>query len=102
LILGKLVRGFVPIPFRPRFGSYVVFFFRAIIYLGLLVSLRKISRGNRVYTYLLGSAFMVVLITTVMYYGIYRFSYLFEVPSMPLIAAALSQYVNESRRTLAS
>jgi hypothetical protein len=97
LILGKLVRGFVPIPFKPRLGSYVVFSFRAIIYVALFFSLWKWPRIDPMYRYFCGSVFLVILITTVIYYGTYRFSYLIELSVMPFIALAVRDQIVQSR-----
>lgn len=101
LILGKLVRGFVPIPFKPRPESYIVFFFRAVIYLGLLLALRKSLHMYPTYMYLYGSTFLIILITTVIYYGTYRFSFFLELPALPLIASTVQQYIARSRGALA-
>ena len=89
LILGKLIRGFVPIPFRPRLASYLVFGCRAILYAALLWSLASSWHLiDPIYRWLCSSALLVTLATTIIYYGNYRFTYLVELLALPFIALA--------------
>jgi hypothetical protein len=102
LELGKFVRAFVPIPWKPRPESYVVFSCRFLLYV-LWVALLpfwlpKISR-----TYLLFFLAMAIthLITTALYYGVYRFTHCYiEILFVPCIALGLQQW-GTTRRNLA-
>jgi hypothetical protein len=102
LELGKFVRAFVPIPWKPRLGSYVVFSCRFLLYVLWVALLRfwspKVSR-----TYLLFCLAMAIthLITTALYFGVYRFTHCYiEIFFVPCIAVGLQQW-GTTRRSLA-
>lgn len=88
LIVGKLIRGFVPIPWVPLTSSYVAFFCRAVVFAAFLYVVFRVGIINQPYGILLLSVFLVTLITTVIYYGTYRFTFCLEVLLLPPIAAA--------------
>jgi hypothetical protein len=90
LIVGKLVRGFLPIPWNPQWATYVAFAYRGVIL--LLTALLAIGwwrRMNSLYLWFVAGMFLIVLVTTVRYYGNYRFTHcMLEVFLIPLIALA--------------
>lgn len=91
LILGKLVRGFVPVPWRPTVSTYLADACRLVLYLAFLwYTLRGIIPGEFFKIYLL-AMFLVLLLTTVVFYGTGRFSFLLEVFLIPCVAAGFSQ-----------
>jgi 4-amino-4-deoxy-L-arabinose transferase-like glycosyltransferase len=91
LELGKFVRAFVPVPFVPRPESYAVFFCRFLLYafwFALMPYWRRQMNG----AYLLFCLAMGItqIITTAMFYGIYRFTHVYiEVLFIPCIALGL-------------
>lgn len=87
LIVGKLVRGFVPVPWVPLAASYVAFFFRACVYAAFIAAWYLWRERNRAYTYLLGAMFLLTLATTVIYYGTFRFTFCLEPFLFPFIMA---------------
>ncbi len=89
LELGKLIRGFAPIPWVPSWGSYFAFFCRGVLYLVAILSLRFFRKLNPNFQVMLAAAFLSVLMTTVIYYGCARFSFCFEVFLIPLAIIGL-------------
>jgi hypothetical protein len=88
LELGKLIRGFVPVPWVAGWGSYAVFLFRAILYAGILLSLKSFRTLDESYRTIVGGMFLVVLLTVLLYYGTYRFTFCVEVFLIPAVAIA--------------
>lgn len=86
LLTGKLVRGFVPVPWVPLTASYVAFFARACVYAAFAVSWFLWRDRNPAYTRLLGAMFLVTLATTLIYYGTFRFTFCLEPFLFPFIA----------------
>ena len=94
LEVGKFVRAFVPVPWKPRLESYVVFSCRFLLYV-LWVALLPFWLATINRTYLLFCAAMatVHLITTVLYFGLYRFTHCYiEIFLVPCIALGLQQW----------
>lgn len=91
LWLGKLVRGYVPLPWRPLTASYVASAYRVVLDIFFLVLIsRWWPRLNPQYGIILGSLFLTSLITIVVYCGVYRFAHCtVELFFIPLIAAGL-------------
>jgi hypothetical protein len=85
LIVGKLVRGFVPVPWVPLAASYIAFFFRACVYAAFIASWFLWRDRNEAYTFLVGAMFLVTLATTVIYYGMFRFTFCVEPFLFPFI-----------------
>jgi hypothetical protein len=94
LELGKFVRAFVPIPWVPRPASYAVFFCRFLLYafwIGLLPYWW--THMNRAYLLFFLAMAITQIITTAMYYGIFRFTHCYvEVLFIPCIALGLQQW----------
>lgn len=89
LILGKLIRGFVPIPWVPLAASYVAFGFRALVYAGFIAALFYHRKFEAQYALMVAAMFVVTLLTTVIYYGTFRFTFCVEPFLFPFILAAL-------------
>ena len=89
LEVGKLVRGFVPVPWRPNWGSYCVFLFRAALYVAFLLNLRTFRAMNLGYRVLVTGMFLVVLATTLVYYGTFRFTFCVEVFLLPAVVIGI-------------
>lgn len=87
LILGRLIRGFVPIPWKPLLPSYVVFAFRAALYITFLICIRSALRSIPVeFGVVVIGSILCVLTTTILYYGTYRFAYPIESMLLPFSA----------------
>jgi hypothetical protein len=102
LIVGKLVRGFLPIPWNPQTATYVAFAYRGLILLlAAILAARWYRRVSGLYLYFVLGMFLIVLLTTVRYYGNYRFTHcMWEVFLIPLIGRALeSEKVTLPRET---
>jgi hypothetical protein len=99
LVLGKLVRAYVPVPWEPQRRYYVAFAFRLALYLVAVLTLRfwrpVVSGDYKVY---LLATFLVSLATTVWFYGSYRFTYCFEVFLVPVAAIGLHEAVRNRIR----
>jgi hypothetical protein len=89
LIVGKLVRGFVPVPWVPLAASYIAFFFRACVYAAFIAAWFLWRGRNEAYTFLVGAMFLVTLATTVIYYGTFRFTFCVEPFLFPFIVGGL-------------
>ena len=99
LLLGKLIRGFVPIPWVPLASSYVAFLFRWLLYGAAIWALRGRVALNPVFSLFVAGMLLVELVTTVMFYGSFRFTFCVEPYLMCFIAVALAQR-GRARRSL--
>jgi 4-amino-4-deoxy-L-arabinose transferase-like glycosyltransferase len=99
LIVGKLVRGFVPVPWVPLAASYGAFFFRACVYLAFAAFWFRWRDRNQAYTFLAGAMFLVTLATTVIYYGTFRFTFCVEPFLFPFIVGGVLETVRARRRS---
>jgi hypothetical protein len=91
LIVGKLVRGFIPVPWVPLAASYVAFGARALLYVAFIGAFALWHRKRQFYTAFVGGMFLVTLTTTVIYYGLYRFTFCMEPFLLPVVAAAFQE-----------
>ena len=89
LILGKLIRGFVPVPFVPVKATYLAFLIRLILYIAFLRALRRRIIQDQLFLYLLIALFAVTVATTLIYYGTYRFTFCLEIYMICCVAASL-------------
>ncbi len=87
LVLGKLVRAFVPVPWVPQLASYVAFSYRLLLFaLCLVLSSLWWRAIDRTYLLFCSAMFGVLLVTTAVYYGSFRFTHcLAEVFFIPCI-----------------
>ncbi len=93
LVLGKLVRAYVPIPWSTQTPAFVAFGYRWALYLSFF-ALWPYWRGRMgtPYALVFVSMAFVQLLTTVVYYGVFRFTFCFsEVLLIPCIAVGLDQ-----------
>lgn len=98
LELGKFVRAFAPIPWKPRIESYVVFSCRFFLYL-LWISFLPFwwRRINRTYVLFCLAMAITHLITTAVYYGLFRFTHCYiEILFIPCIAFGWQEFRNAS------
>jgi hypothetical protein len=89
LILGKLVRGFVPVPWSPATAVALVAFFRFCLYGAFLSFFNAWRPRNAGYDFLLASMFLVTIVTTVVYYGSARMTFCFEPFLIPFIVGGI-------------
>jgi len=99
LVLGKLVRALVPLPWWPVAASYVVFAYRVALWLLAIVLVRFWwADAGRLYLVWLGANFGLVLATTILYYGTYRFTHCtVEIFFLPLISLGLEKWWRQTR-----
>ncbi len=75
-ILGKLVRGFVPMPWLPVAGTWIAFSYRFVLdFLYLLLARWWWPSVSRLYLLVCLTALLVNLVTVVIYYGSFRFTH---------------------------
>lgn len=98
LIVGKLVRGFVPVPWVPLAASYVAFLFRALVYVAFGAAVLVWRGRHDGYALLIAAMFLVTLATTVIYYGVFRFTFCLEPFLFPVIAAGAAAMIDARRR----
>jgi hypothetical protein len=94
LLLGKLIRAFVPMPWLPVAGTWLAFSYRFLLDVLYLSLVRwwwpEISR---LYLLLCLAMLLVLLFTTVLYYGSFRFTHVsLEVFFVPCICVGLQSW----------
>ncbi len=103
LELGKFIRAFIPIPWVPRTASYVAFSSRFLLYV-LWFTLMPFWWPKMNRTYLLFCLAMAItqVLTTAIFYGLFRFTHCYvEVFFVPCIALGLQQWnIQRGRRAL--
>ncbi len=97
LIMGKLMRGFVPIPMYPTMSLYAGSLARWFLYAVFLWSLRQGIVRRDLYGLAFASVFVVTLATTVIYYGTYRFTFPLEVLMFPASGVLLARIYRQWR-----
>jgi hypothetical protein len=100
LILGKLIRGFVPVPFVPRTDSYIAFLFRWLLYGAAAWALRRNVGLNPVFGVFLAALLLDELTTTIVFYGSFRFTFCVEPYVMSCIAVAVVQRLRPSQSAM--
>ena len=95
LLLGKLVRAYVPVPWRPGIGGYAVSAYRWLLYatvaVGLAAGWRRASWEYRLF---LSAMLLTSLATTLVFWGNARFTFTLEpflLPFFPLGVARVVQ-----------
>jgi hypothetical protein len=94
LIVGKLVRGFIPVPWVPFVASYASALFRILLYAVFFLTACNLLRHNPAYSVLLWGVFASTLITTVIFYGAPRFTLLVESYMIPPAAVGLVNWLS--------
>jgi hypothetical protein len=86
LVLGKMIRALVPVPWIPHASTWVAFSYRFLLDV-LFIALAQwwCAAANRLYLMVLCAMFSIVLITTVVYYGSFRFTHCAELFFIPCI-----------------
>ena len=91
LLLGKLIRAFVPVPWRPSWSEYVIAAARILLLVGLVLALASGPPRNARYELLVTSMFLVTFVTTVGFYGSSRFTFSLEAFLIPYVAIAVAR-----------
>ena len=99
LIMGKLIRGFVPIPMNPTAILYIGSLARWLLYGGFVLAIRRGVLQNELYATILGATFLVTLATTIIYYGTFRFTFCLEVFFMPCVGVLLARQWRKCHRS---
>jgi hypothetical protein len=94
LVLGKLIRAFVPMPWLPVLGTWLAFSYRFLLDVLCLSLVKWWWPGiSRLYLLLCLAMLLVLLITTVVYYGSFRFTHpSLEVFFVPCICVGLQHW----------
>jgi hypothetical protein len=99
LWLGKLVRAYIPIPWKPSWGSYAVSAYRWFLYLcaawGVGTAWR---RADPIYPIAVSAMLLTSVATVVLFWGCARFAFAVEPFLLPFAAAAA---VEKGRQLLA-
>lgn len=103
LELGKFIRAFVPIPWKPLTASYIAFAYRFLLWVAWLVALPFwIRRINRTYLLFCVAMAVVHVITTAVYYGVFRFTHCYmEIFFIPAIAYGIQGWWNRGHSPVA-
>ena len=106
LILGKIVRGFVPLPWAnsPSLLEYMVFCSRLVLQALFLITIPFWWPGmNRTYLLFLAALGISHLVTTLVFFGQVRYSFcFFEVFAVPCVAFGIDRWLERRRRREAS
>jgi hypothetical protein len=89
LLLGKMIRAYVPVPWKPNWLSYGVGAFRMILYALSVMGLCWFWRGLRLeYRVWFGAMTIINVLTVLMFWGCFRFAFALEPFLLPFAAAA--------------
>ena len=106
LVVGKIVRGFVPVPWTssPLLQEYVAFCSRLVLQVLFLITIPFWWPGmNRQYLLFLAALGITHLITTVLYFGQVRYTFCFlEVFAVPCVAFGIDRWLDRHRQAGAS
>ena len=92
LFLGKVIRAYVPVPWKPNWGSYAVSAYRWGLYGLAGVGLCLIGRGvGRTYGAVISAMLLTNVVTVLMFWGCGRFAFAVEPFLLPFAAAAIWQ-----------
>jgi hypothetical protein len=90
LLLGKLVRAYVPVPWKPQWASYGVCAYRILLYLaaiaGVFLGLRRVPRG---YGVLLLAMLLTNIMTVLIFWGVTRFAFVLDPFLLPFAGLAM-------------
>lgn len=90
LLLGKVIRAYVPVPWKPNWGSYAVSAYRWLLYGLAVVGLCLIGRGvGRVYGTVISAMLVTNVITVLVFWGCGRFAFAVEPFLLPFAAVAI-------------
>lgn len=90
LLVGKLIRAYVPVPWKPLWPSYIAFSFRILLYMLFSTTLtRSLQACSLAYVLPFCAMLIVSVLTTLIFYGTYRFVYCVEPFLLPLIGLGL-------------
>jgi len=86
LLLGKLVRAYVPVPWQPTWRSCALCAFRWLIYAGAVLGIaRKWTKVQTVYKAFLAAVLLANLTTVLVFYGYARFAFAMEPFLLPFV-----------------
>jgi hypothetical protein len=83
LIFGKLIRAHVPMPWKPSLPGYAAALCRLCLYAAVLWAIRQRTIRAGDYTIAVAGLFLANLITSVVFYGTARFTFLWEIAVLP-------------------
>ncbi|MFT7489544.1 MAG: hypothetical protein ACI9OU_001948, partial [Candidatus Promineifilaceae bacterium] len=97
LLVGKLVRAYVPIPWGRSFPSYASNAFRLVFMLAAIHGLVFFwRRTDARYLWLMGSMVATSVATVLVFYGYSRFAYTVEIFFIPFVSAGVCRVIWKS------
>ncbi len=78
LLLGRFIRAFWPIPWKPSLIAYLASIPRIFLYLAFLFVLATRNIRHRTFGLLLGAMFLVIITTVAMFDGTFRYTFCIE------------------------
>jgi hypothetical protein len=76
LLLGKLIRAYVPMPWKASWGAYAVGVYRVVLYLAAVFGFAWLWRGlDRRYGLVLGAMLWTNALTVLLFWGCARFAF---------------------------
>lgn len=95
LLLGKIIRAYVPVPFKPTWQTYIASLYRWFLYVGLIIGMLIGWReSNKVYRVCLISFALVNLLTVLVFWGYFRFAFVLETFLFPYFALGVFHVSN--------
>lgn len=90
LLLGKLIRAYVPVPWKPRWGSYAVSAYRLLIYIGAVIGIFVgWKKAGVVYDVSLLAMVLTSLVTVLVFWGYARFAFALEPFLLPFLGVGI-------------
>lgn len=101
LLLGKLIRAYVPVPWNASFATYGAFGARLLV-LALFFATARFWKLTvpRLFTFAIWAAFLVNTATTLIYYGSARFSFWVECLMVPCVGIGLVEMAKKRAATI--
>ncbi len=98
LWLGKIVRAYVPIPWKPSWGSYAVSAYRWLLYLGAIWGMAAVWRKTEpMYRTAVLAMLLTSVATVVLFWGCARFAFAVEPFLLPFAAMVVAEKCRPGR-----
>lgn len=98
LMLGKFIRGHVPIPWKPSPAGYGAAACRLLLYVAVILTMRRwVSGVEPAYKLLIGALFLANLVTCLVFYGTARFTFVVEIATIPSAVLGVSNLLLSHR-----
>lgn len=99
LLLGKLVRAYIPLPWKPSWRGYAVGLFRLLLYALAVLGLRRTWSGTPfAYRIMLAAVLLANVLTVLVFYGYTRFAFIMEPFLLPYAGVTAASVFGRCRR----